>query len=285
VDWPLVGKNMGKLSELIPRIAAKLAAGESPSLEDLGRVQELNGPLIRVAGSLQEDLPGTFINGKFSDPSFMVNAMATTLAQAEMPLTETQATALETCARSAMARDRQRLQGYDDRTWLVRKLYEEAELKDAFFTEAFGHLTEKQVDTLSPPLCRSRVRLDLFSASLIFASLARTDFFVSREGLVESTLGGACARLELTEEERAPARPVVAAWVERLPRELAEHETDALDANGLVPLRLVLAAAHQQEQLLESLVRTLALDEERVAKIREYPLIHIPLPRREADEK
>jgi hypothetical protein len=214
----------------------------------------------------------------------MLNAMATTLEQAGLPLTASQASALEARARAAMARDRQRLQGYDDRTWMVRKIYEEAELKDAFFAEAFSLMTAEQVELLSPPLCRGRVRLDLFSASLIFSSLSRPEFFDTPEGLVESTLGGASARLELTDAERVTARPVVAAWVERLPRELTEHETDALDVHGLVPVKLVITAARQQERLLEDLVRTLAVDEERIAKVREYPLIHVPLPRRDTGE-
>ena len=283
VDWSVVGKNMSQLSELIPRIATKLAAGQSPDLEDLGRVQELNGPLIRAAGAIQEDLPGSFVNGKFSDPAFMVNAMVTTLAMTEHPLASAQETALEATARSWMAKDRQRREGYDDRTWMVQKLYEEAELKDGFFAEAFGHLTAAQVEILSPALVRGRVRLDLFSSSLIFASLSRPDFFKSREALVESTLSGVSANLRLSEEDRTLARPVIVEWVERLPRVLTEHETDALDAHGLIPVGLITAAARQQERLVRNVVAALAIDEERMAGVRDYPVIHVPLPRRETE--
>lgn len=283
VDWNVVGTNLSKMVVLIPRIATDLAKNQSPKPDDLGRVQQLNGPLVTAALKIRETLPGVGVNGKFSDPSFMINAMATTLSIAGQALSEAQSKSLETTAVNWMAKDRQRRDAYDDRTWVIQKLYEEGELKDGFFAEAFTHLTKEQVDTLSPAHVRGRVRLDLFSSSILFTALSRPDFFATREDLVESTLRGVSMNMRLSEEERDRARPVIAAWIESLPTELTEHPTDALDQHGLIHVSLVLKGARHQERLLKDLARTLELDEERLNGIKQYAVVHVPLPKYKAE--
>jgi len=283
VNWDVVGKNLSQMMVLIPKIAGSLARNESPGADDLGRVQQLNGPLVTAALKVQENLPGVGANGKFSDPSFMINAMSTTLSVAGKPLSEAQANALESTAKTWMARDRRRREAYDESTWLIRQLYEESELKDRFFAEAFSHLSREQVETLSPPDVRGRVRLDIFSSAILFTTLSRPDFFDTKEGLLESTLRGISGTLRLSDEERDQARPMIATWTESLPDELLEHETDALDQHGLIHVSLVQKAARHQERLVKELASTLELDEERRAGMRRYPVIHVPIPRYRAE--
>jgi hypothetical protein len=280
VNWTTVGNNMGEMLTLIPGLATALARGEDPSAESIGRIQQLNGPLVTAALKLQDSVPGIGVNGKFSDPSFMVNAMAMTLEVAGLPLLPDQARALESTARLWMAKDRQRREGYDDRTWLIEKIYEEAELKDGFFREAFGQLTSSQATALSPDSVRGRVRLDLFSSSLIYAALARVEFFSSREELIEDTLRGASMAMRLTEEERTQAKGIVAEWADRLPQELLAHETDGLDVHGLIHTDLVTAAARQQHVLVKGLADALGFEGERLERVRNFAIIHAPLPHR-----
>jgi hypothetical protein len=281
VDWTSVGQNMHEMAKLIPEIARDLQAGRQPSAEAIGRAQQLNGPLLTAALKVQQGLPGVGVNGRFTDPSFMLNAIHTTLEVAGKPLNAAQASALEEVARAWMARDRQRREGYTDDTWTIQRLYEEAEMKDGFFADAFARLSREQVEILSPPDIRGRVRADLFSASLLYAMRIRPVVFETTNDFVEQILQGTSLTFRLTEDERTSAREVVAAWASELPRALLRHETDILDRHGMVHTKLASAWARQGHEFLKRLSAALEFDEGRMTTVRLYGAVPVGLPRRE----
>jgi hypothetical protein len=282
IDWDTVGSNLGEMVELITELMPSLRRGETPPAKTIGRISQLNGGLLAAALQLQEDLPGTGVNGKFTDPAFMVNAMAATLEATEAPLSADQQKALEEVARTWMAADERRRQGYDENTYGLRQLYEEAELKGKFFEDAFARLTPGQVELLSPEDTRGRVRVDLFSSGLLYAALARPTPFTTDDELVEACLQGATGLFRFSAEERESARQVISVWASAVPRDLVDRETNALDLQGLVHVDRVNAWARHSLDLVKSLESELELDEDRRNRGRQARMVPVPI-RRPAD--
>lgn len=268
VDWKVVGTNMKEMAELIPGVIRDLSEGRPPQADAIGRIQQLNGPLLATAIKLNGKVPGTGVNGSFSSPAFMVNAMASTLEAAGLPLSDDQARNLRAVAREYMDKDAKRLEGYLEDTFAVTQLVDEAELKAEFFAEAFRVMTTPQLAVLSPPDTRDRVRADIFSSSLLYANRVDVVKFQKREDLASTVVSRAVARLQLTEEERERIQPTVEGWVNSLPAELIEKETDLLDRQGLLKVDRVNAWGHQMVPLLQGLIGALGLNEQRSAGVR-----------------
>ncbi|MHC4861323.1 MAG: RasGAP domain-containing protein, partial [Planctomycetota bacterium] len=258
-------------------IAPALLKRETPPMKVIGRIQELNGPLIAAALQVSEDLPGNGVNGRFTDPAFMLNAMASALEAAGSPLTPEQSKALEAVARTWMAADASRRQGYDEEAYALRRLYEEAELKGRFFDDSFVKLTAEQVTILSPETSRGRVRMDLFSSGLLYAALVRPIPFTDDDVLLDAYVRGAAGQFKLSAEEQTRAREVIADWLSDVPPDLMELETNALDLEGLVHVDRVNAWARQTLSLLKSLVAEFGEDEARRESARRNQVVVVPL--------
>ena len=121
---------MSEMGPLVVSISKAIRDRAPAAPGTVGRIQELNGPLLEAALSLRDPIPGTGVDGRLSDPGFMLNAIAACLAAAGLPLSADQEAGLEEVARRAMAADARRREGYDDRTIELAKVADEAELKD-----------------------------------------------------------------------------------------------------------------------------------------------------------
>src|SRR5437773_9396627 len=117
------------MAPLCDAIMKKMKAGEDLPGEEIGKLQQHNGPLVAAAVKVMKELPGTGANGSFTHPAFMANAIAATLDAAGKPLTPEQATAVEALARQFSDEDARRLQGYDASAYALQKTYDEAELR------------------------------------------------------------------------------------------------------------------------------------------------------------
>jgi len=277
VDWKSVGSSMGEMSQLIKAIVPALARGEAPDMEKVGTIQKLNSNLLAAAVLVQQEVGGTGINGAFSNPAFMVNAMASTLHAVEKPLTERQRKLIETIATDWLASDKKRMQAYDDATWTIQKLYEEAELKDGFFSDAFAVMTPEQVEALSPEVSRSRVRLDLFSSSLIYAARVRPVPFDETKEVVDFFVIQGFAGFRLNDEEKAQATDLVTRWLDEVPSNLLFRETNALDREGMVKSDRVTAWAKLEANLVKRLSETIEFDEKRTKLAQMVGGVAVPL--------
>ena len=150
VDFKTIGANLSEMTPLILDIVRSIHDRTPASPEAVGRIQQLNGPLITAALKLDQAVPGIGVNGKFTDPSFMTNAMISALKAAKVPLDEEQTRSLIATARRYMDEDARRRAGYDEFTFTIRKLYEEAELKDRFFEDALSLFTPEQRAAVAP---------------------------------------------------------------------------------------------------------------------------------------
>jgi hypothetical protein len=279
VDWKTVGTNMHEMGGLIASLLGDLKAGSSPSPETIGRIQQLNGPLVAAALQVQADLPGVGVNGRFTDPSFMVNAMSATLEAAELPLSPEQAKALERTARSWMEVDARRREAYGEDAYQLTKICDEVELKAKFFDDAFAIYTPEQLEVLTNPETKDRVRLDIFSEALVYSPLARPLTFSTIDELTDEFARGALSTFKLKADTAPRIRETVSAWLGDVPPELIDRESNALDLQGLVEADRVNAWARHTVDLMERLADHLQFDEQNRARARGHYMEFVPVKR------
>ena len=277
VDWKMVGANLAEMNPLIVEIVHSIRAGERPEGATIGRIQQLNGPLLAAALMLPDDVPGVGVNGKFSDPGFMVNAMASCLAAAKLPLTTQQEADLVAVAEKWMTHDARRRERYDETTYALEKIFEEAELKDGYFAEALGLLTAEQRGVVDPEETHDRVQLALFSSSLIYAGRVEVFLCPSTEDLKAKYLRRTEQIFDLSDSDRELARPIVESWVDSIPAAVFEAEADALDRSGLVQATRVTTWAKLVHDLVRQVVDRLPLDETRRETARSIGGVYLPL--------
>lgn len=280
IDWKKVGSSLEEMVPLIVEVAGKVQAGETPNPETIGRIGELNGSLLTAALTVESALPGRNIQSRFTSPFVMANAIGSTLEAAVLPLSEGQSKSLLNIAERSVAEDDRRIGGYSEETLTLVKLYEEAELRDRFFADAFALLTPEQLQTLSPEEIHGRLRLSVFSSAVLYAPRTGIRFFEDRDALTTLMLGRAMG-LGFTDEQREAARGIIAEWVDGLPVELVEQKFDDLDAKGLIHSTRATAWAKEMAKLLGLLTSRLTLDDDALARARGVGSVIVPLFRPE----
>jgi RNA polymerase sigma factor (sigma-70 family) len=277
VDWKTVGTNMSGMVPLITEMAEALAAGKPPSLTAQGRVMKLNADLIEAATAIEDKWKTGNVNGAFTHPAFMSNAIAATLSAAGRPLTEDQARSLGRLGLTYTEEDTRRLGRYDERTLSITKTIEEADLRDRFFADAFGLLTDEQRAVLVNPASRGRLSLDLYSSGLLWATTAGPISFTTKDDLV--------ADYEKTllqhQKDLAPAKEAVHAaileWANGLGKDVLEAPADTLSSMRFLTVAQTTAAAKRQAVLTQRLLDTAVLGEEGVKSLRTWTYVLVPV--------
>jgi len=277
VDWTEVGGNMRKMVPIIRDVATSIRAGETPDMDKVGEIQRLNGPLVQAALKVREALPGLGVNGKFSSPPFMLNAIHAALEAAGRPLDEDQAKRLVAIADRHRDLDEKRIRGYDERTWTLVRLVEEAEQKARFFDDVFATLTAEQALALSPPETRDRIRLDIFSEGLIYVTTPRPLPFGETSEVVEEMVRGCNSTFRLREDQKAVARETIEEWVRSLPDGLLFAENDPRDFEGILDAGRVTDWIRRTIPFLRSLADRAGFDTEQVKRVRNLGYVVVPL--------
>lgn len=282
VDWKSVGDNLSAMAPLCDDVMKKLNKGGELPGEELGKIQQHNGPLVAAAVKVMRELPGTGANGSFTHPAFMVNAIAATLEAAGKALTQEEATALERIAREFSDEDAHRLQAYDASVYALQKTYDEADLRRRFVDAAFAALTEDQRNTLTPPSIKGMVGFDLFSDGLIWATVMRPMPFKEKDTdtLVNEVANALNTPLKLPKEQQDAARAVVAKWAQALPASLVTA-SDAPGSEYSQKVEDVREGAKQVIALLQRLVADLKLEGPSAEAARRWPVVLLPKPSRE----
>ncbi len=276
IDWGSVAEHMSAMVPLIDEIAGALAAGRPPSPEALGATQQHNGPLVVAALRLQQEgVPGTGPNGSFTHPAFMTNAIAANLEALGLALDANQMRRLGDIGADYERRDRERLAAYADATPQIRKLADEAQEKGAFFEAALGVLRADQRTALVPEAARGRVALDLFSEGLVWVGRAQPLRFRDPAHLTELVEAQFIAHVDPA--ARDAAHRVVADWVAALPSAVTEREPDALEQNGILVASHVTTCALHVAQLVETLLRDVAVGDEAAQRLRAVGGTVVPL--------
>jgi hypothetical protein len=274
LDWRTIGGNMQQMVPLLEALARGIAEGKPLDGEGLGRIQQLNGPLVTAALKIGDRIPGSGINAKFTHPVFSSNAMAFALEAAKLPLTDRQAEALGKLAQEFADRDRARIAGYDERAWALQKVLDEASLREDFFEAAFGILTESQGAALRPAATRGLLSLDLFSTGLLWQQHLVPVFAPDRAGAGGVVKAQAATWLAIPEEKRAALDPFIAEWVAAVP--------DSLLAGGGMGMAGVKAAdvealARTQVALMRRIVESQSFGDAVAGKARDIGGVLLPI--------
>jgi RNA polymerase sigma factor (sigma-70 family) len=272
VDWKSVGESTKQMVPLMFNLYETTRKGERPDIKNLGRIQQLNGTLIKAAAEVDEKLPGDGINGAYTHPAFQVNSIAATLEAAGLPLSAAQSESLGKIGREFTDRENARLQGYDAKAFELQKVLDEAGLKDSFFEQVFALLGADQKEALSPAASRGLVGLDLYSSGLMLqmrlAPISVKDL-PAYEAQVERLVA---TRGKIPDERREQLRAAVKEWAASLPAEWFAGEP-----SPLVPVSLVEDAGRRQLVLLKKVVEELAPPDAGAAALRAGG--HVLLPR------
>lgn len=281
VDWKSVGENLGAMTPLCDAIMKKVKAGDDMPAEELGKLQQHNGPLVVAALKVMKELPGTGANGSFTHPAFMANAIAATLDAAGKPLSPAQATALEKLGREYSDEDARRLQGYDASTYALQKTYEEAELRRRFFEAAFAALDPEQRDALTPPATKGVLGFDLFSDGLLWATVMRPLVYKEKDldALVTQVAGALNPGLKIPQEQQDAARAEISKWAHDLPAALVAPDDESVGTRN-PPIADVRLAAQQTIALLSRLVVDLKLEGPQADAARKWPAVLVPTPQK-----
>jgi len=281
VDWKSVGVSTHSMVPLLSELREALKKGGPLPLESLGKIQQFNGTLIKAAAKIQDKIPGSGINGSYTHPAFMANAIASTLDAAGLPLSDSQAEALGRIGREFSDRDRARLQGYDERTMELQKVLDEAENKDRFFEQAFAVLSPEQRETLSPAATRGVLSLDLFSSGLMLAQHVLPLRAKDREGFVAQVEKTFQEHMKAPEDRKADLRVAIEAWAADLPEEWFSQETEAImNVQPILRVSTVEEMGRRQLPFFRRIVEEMGLPEESARAIRTGGVVLVPMIRK-----
>jgi hypothetical protein len=167
-DWNDLGDAYAKMTPLLKEYADALAQGKEIDPETGAKIKEQNDRLIAFYAKVINKLPthaGT--NGEFTHPINLVNILAGQLAQAGLPLSDEQKQELSKLGAEFDKRWEALEAGYNETTWALQKLVDEADLKQWFYEKMFEVTTAEQRNTAVPPELQGLIGLDLYSPGLM----------------------------------------------------------------------------------------------------------------------
>ena len=213
-DWAQAGEAVTKLLPLLSELAEAIVTGnEAYDDSKLLEIPKHNGPLQRLAIELvQKGIPGTGVNGSFSHPAASVNLIRAALAQAELPLTEGQEVRLAELGDRFLLDDARRVEAYGDDALAIQKTIDEADLKQRFYDDVDGLLTQEQVAVLHPPGVKGRLGVDIFSSGIIWHTLAKSVRFETREDLATRMAAGLASEFGIADADMDIAKDAARAW-------------------------------------------------------------------------
>jgi RNA polymerase sigma factor (sigma-70 family) len=275
LDWDRIGTNMKAMVPLLEDLAARAAKKEPMDGAALGKIQQLNGPLVEAAFKIGDRIPGMGLNAKFTHPVFASNAIAAALASASLPLTERQAEALAKIAQEFTDRDRARIAGYDDRSWMLQKVLDEADLRDAFFDAAFAVLAPEQRAALKPEATKGLVGLDLFSAGLVWQQHLAPVTAPDKAGVLAVLRTQVATQLGIPEDKREGLTPLLAEWVEAVPAAWLEGEMGMMGIG--IKAEEIEALARVQLSILRRIADNPAFGDAAAGKARRIGAVLMPV--------
>ncbi|HEX5137217.1 MAG TPA: sigma-70 family RNA polymerase sigma factor [Planctomycetota bacterium] len=278
IDWEEVGTSTAKLNPLLVQLLEQMEKTGNVTPELLGEVQKWNAQLVAVALKVQAaGLPGHGINGSFTNPAVDVNVIHAMLKASGNALGAEQEAQLSEIGRRYVDEEARRAASYPEGTLELRKVADEAAVKDRFYAEVDGVLSAAQRELLHPEAVRGLTQLDLFSSGIMTYLEVRPVSVKDRELAVKQVTDRHMQELGLD----ATTRPVVESLVRRWAERVAEAGLDGpRERNVGMPLltsaERVKKVAQLQLELWDELQRQVALTAEQRAKLAAQTNIVVP---------
>ncbi|MFI5401808.1 MAG: hypothetical protein ACHQ1G_02650, partial [Planctomycetota bacterium] len=274
IDWEEVGTSTAKLAPLLVELLDKLETTGNVPPELIGEIQKWNSQLVTVALKVKAaGLPGHGINGSFTHPAVDVNVIHATLKATGNALSTEQEARLGDIGRRYAAEEAQRSAAYPEGALELRKLAEEAAVKDRFYAEVDEALTQEQRDFLHPERVRGYTQLDLFSSGIITFLDVKPLEASDREAVVKQLTDKHFEKFGLDPVSRPVVEQLVRRWAERA----AEAGLDApRDRKIGVRAERVRKLAQLQIEMWDELQRRIALTDEQRKKLAAETSIVVP---------
>lgn len=278
IDWDEVGTSTAKLAPLLAELLDTLEkTGDIPPTL-VGEIQRWNAQLVAVALKVDAaGLPGHGVNGSFTHPAVDVNVIHATLKAGGSALTGEQEERLGEIGRRYADEEARRAASYPEGTPELRKIADEAALKDRFYAEVDGVLTEGQRDFLHPESVRGMTQLDLFSSGIMTYLEIRPLDVKDREVAVRQMTDKHLEKFGLDPASRPVVEQLVRGWAEKV----AEAGLDApREKDVRMPLltraERVRKAALLQLELWDEMRRRVAMTDEQKRKLAAETNIVVP---------
>jgi hypothetical protein len=276
LDWELIGKSLEHLTPLLDRMVTAILDGEEPP-PSAGDIQRWNGPLVGQAALLEDlGVPGIGSNGRFSHPGLVANMIPVTLERMERGLSKEQEDLLHEIGLRYVEEDRLRRGACREGSLRLARYIDEKALKDRFFAEVYGVLSDAQLGALRPESVRGYSSVDLLSSGFQWGSAIRPFPLRSRDQLAGRMTGLILSHFGIDESLRDSVHELAAEWAERIPDALLETKSAATARFNLHRVDKVRALAREQVQLFEAMLCRLDLTPETIARIRGEMVVAVP---------
>ncbi len=277
IDWKVMGETSSALAAALGELADLLAKGEKPSLELMGRIQQLNGKLVLEAGHMVEGgIPGEGPNGSFTHPAVVANQIAAVLRHAKIPLTEEQARQLGDLASRLSGEDALRRAGYGESTPKLQQILDEMALKERFYRDAHGLLDPDQLSNIRVPGAEGRSSLDIFGTGVAWSQFAKPVSGATREEAASAYSGMVSKGLSLSAEQSARLEPIVSKWLGRFSDSVWNAAPSALDGARAYEVARVREGARIQLEIVRELLASGVLTPQQRADLLAERMVLVP---------
>jgi len=150
IDWAKMGAITHEMSPVLAELVAKMTEeGAEIPMELAIKVQQLNSQLLgQIPALMEAGVPGFGANGSYTHPLVVANTLANTLQAAGQTMTKDQQSRLSSLVDVFSAEAQSIAESSHDLS--LDQLLAEVEMKDRFFNEMKGTLTEEQSRAIYP---------------------------------------------------------------------------------------------------------------------------------------
>jgi len=272
-DWKELGDALQNMVPHMEPIAQALREGKQPDPDTMKKIGAHNMKLVKLAVALQGKVPThtSNVNGEYTHPVSIVNLVASQLAAAGNPFTDAQKKRLSELGDDYEKRWKSANDAYTTETLLLKKILDEAELKQWFTDQMWLVTTPEQKALVVNPNVEGYLGLDLYSPALMFQGIARPMQVPNRDTLKNQMKDWIAKNFGVLRENLDGAEYAFDDWLTSLnltPKGAAE--------TNFMHFREIIAAGKAQVQLMTTLLATVMSDAELAKKVREDAVLIVP---------
>jgi hypothetical protein len=274
-DFKDVGAAVNEMNPLLKELADATREGREPQASTWEKIGENNRRILSQYGKILGKLPThTGYNGEFTHPVYLMNMLAAQLEAAEDPLSDEQQADLVRHGEEYDRRWTETQQGYDDRTWYLQKLLDEAELKEWFIARMFEVTTPAQEGLARPAATKGLIGLDLYSSGLMLGGNIAPVIGSDLQSVRASLRSQLMESPGLTEAQLDASGHVFDDWMAALPQQLVPRAATEAQFHRTAE---AISSGRAQLTALKALESAHAVTDEDSAKYRSVRRIAIPL--------
>jgi len=274
-EWKEVGDAVQNMNPHLVELTKAILEGREAAPDTMQKIQDQNKRVLSQYGKILGKLPtNSGYNGEFTHPVYFMNMLAAQLEAAGDPLTEQQLNELVEHGEEFDRRWTKLLEGYNDKTYFLTKLIDEAELKEWFIARMFEVTTQGQSVIARPAEVEGYLGLDLYSSGLMLSGNVVPIVAKDRAEVIESVRGHFMQQLGLTTEQLDSAQYIFDDWMNTLTTQLQPRPKAQTQ---IYQTKEVLASGRAQLTAMKALETLYAFTDEDRAKYRAVQRIALPL--------